>query len=257
MMGLLDGKVAIVTGGASGIGKATSKRFAEEGAKVFIVDIQDELGTKAAEEINEMGFSRYFHVDVSNHQHIQRFFKQIHDEYKTVNILFNNAGIGLTKTFHTIKEQEWDRIQAVNVKSVFLFSKYAIPLMMEAGGGTIVNMSSVHAYATEQLFSAYASTKGAILSLTRGMAQDYIKSNIRVNAIAPGSILTEATVNKYIGITDSKVLKRRENRRPMGRPGTTEEVANLVCFLSSPLSSYITGSCFQIDGGLLSQLIND
>lgn len=253
----IEGKVAIVTGGASGIGKATTMLLVGHGAKVAFIDNNEEMGKMLEESLLQSGKdAKFYNLDVSNSNQIKNVIDEVISEYGQVDILCNNVGIGLQKLTHTVLEEEWDDLFNVNVKSMFLFSKYTIQSMIKTGGGTIVNTSSVHAEATQRTNSIYAATKGAISAFTRGMAIDYAKQNIRVNAVLPGWIYTEQVENAVKSKKNpEKQMEFINSTIPMGRPGKSEEVAQLILFLSSDLSSFITGSNIPIDGGLLAELI--
>jgi NAD(P)-dependent dehydrogenase (short-subunit alcohol dehydrogenase family) len=186
----LENKVAIVTGAGKGIGSGIAKVFSKEGAKVVVVDWDEEAGKKTAEEIRQSGGDALFvNCDVSNEEQVKAMVQASLDKYDRIDVLVNNAGIGVYKPVLEATSEDWDRCLAVNLKGVFLCSKYAIPHMQTVGKGAIVNISSVHAHATVNGVAPYAASKGGITALTRNMAIDYGPA-IRVNAIAPGWVLT-------------------------------------------------------------------
>lgn len=256
-MQLLKNKVAIITGGASGIGKATCKLFAEQGAKVIVADVNEEMGQIIEQQVVDWGGNATFvKADVSSSEQVEILFNKVISLYGKLDILCNNAGIGMEQLFHNVNEDDWDRIHNVNLKSVFLCSKLAVPVMLNNGGGSIVNVSSVHAEATQKFFSIYASTKGGISALTRGMAIDYAEENIRVNAVIPGCIYTEHTENSIESSSDpQQIMDLIYRMQPLKRPGKPEEVAKLITFLASDHASFITGSCIPVDGGMLARSV--
>lgn len=258
MTKLMKGEVALVTGGASGIGKAACKTLASHGAKVIIVDINKTLGEKLAAEINgQEQVAHFIQANIANEQEVKLAVEKALRKYGKITSLCNNVGIGARKKVHETPVDEWDNVHNINLKSVFLFSKYTIPSMIEAGGGNIVNISSIHAEATQKGYSVYASTKGGINALTRGMAIDYAADNIRVNAILPGCILTEEVIQSVEDDDNPDELRELiDTMQPMNRPGQPEEVANLILFLLTASSSFITGSTYRVDGGLLARSVH-
>ena len=252
-MGKLDGKVALISGGARGQGAAEAETFAREGAKVVFGDIRDPEGQKVEAAIRAAGGDAvYVHLDVTNELDWQSAVRTAISRYGALNILINNAAIVIPRT--SIEDRtaaEWDRVMAVNAKGVFLGTKYVIPLMRRAGGGSIVNISSV-AGIGQSLHQepAYAASKGAIRIFTKVTAAQHAKDKIRCNSVHPGPVDTEML---HSAMPDPEVLQRRLQRVPLGRMGTVSEIVTAVLYLASDDSSYVTGSELVIDGGALAQ----
>ncbi|NNV07211.1 SDR family NAD(P)-dependent oxidoreductase [Geobacillus sp. C56-T2] len=244
----LDGKVAIVTGGASGIGRATAIRFADEGAKVAVSDIDETGGEETVRLIRERGGEAIFvKADVACANEVHDLVQATIASFGGLHILFNNAGIGHSEVRSTeLSEEEWDRVIDVNLKGVFLGIKYAVPVMKQCGGGAIVNTSSLLGIKGKKYESAYNASKAGVILLTKNAALEYGKFNIRVNAVAPGVIDTNI-------ITPWKQDARKwpiiSKANALGRIGTPEEVANAVLFLASDEASFITGATLSVDGG--------
>jgi 3alpha(or 20beta)-hydroxysteroid dehydrogenase len=252
-MGKLDGKVALISGGARGQGAAEAELFTREGAKVVFGDILDADGKRVEAAIRTAGGeASYVHLDVTSETDWQNAVKLANGRYGRLDILINNAAITIPKV--AIEERtvaEWDRVMAVNAKGVFLGTKYAIPEMRRVGGGSIVNISSVAGIG--QSFHqepAYAASKGAIRIFTKVTASQHAQDRIRCNSVHPGPIDTEML---HAAMPDPAVLKRRLERVPLGRMGTVDEVVRLVLYLASDESAYMTGSELVIDGGALAQ----
>lgn len=245
-------KVVIITGGGSGIGKATSLLFAKEGAIVIIID-KDIKAEKTVREIKEIGgLSDFFQIDVTNSLDIKRTIKNIVERYKYIHILFNNAGIELSRSLLLTTEEEWDMVINVNLKSVFLMSKYVIPIMKKYSGGVIINNSSIAGLTGWDNASAYCASKGGVIQLTRQGAIEFAKYKIRVNCICPGSTWTPLLSRLIQGSDKNNIekAKRREARIfPLGRLAEPEEIANAVLFLASDKASFITGAIIPIDAG--------
>ncbi|MFI9558712.1 SDR family NAD(P)-dependent oxidoreductase [Nonomuraea endophytica] len=243
-MSTLDGKVAIVTGGASGIGRATAILFAKEGAKVVVADV-DAAGARAvAEEIGGTAVQ----ADVSQPKDCELIVRTAVETYGRLHVLFNNAGIIRRTTALDLDVEEWDRVMAVNVRSVFLMSKYAIPAMTE--GGSIVNTGSGWGLKGGGNAISYCASKAAVVNMTRALAIDHAKAGIRVNSVNPGDTNTPMLRDEAKQLNeDWAAFEKDAADRPMGRSGTPEEIAQAVLFLASDAASYITGSALVVDGG--------
>ena len=252
----LENKVAIVTGGAMGIGKGIAAVFLREGARVVIADVNRMEGEKAAAELKRDGAGPVFiECDVSQEQAIRRMVEETVARFKALHVLVNNAGIGVYKTVLDTSAEEWDRCQAVNLRGVFLCSKYAIPHMQAAGGGAIVNVASVHSYQNVGGTAPYAASKGGVVTLTRVMAIDHGKDKIRVNAICPGWIDTPLIQGIFAANPDPEKAKQAvERRQLLGRLGNPEEVGEAAAFLASDEASYITGASLMVDNGMTALL---
>jgi NAD(P)-dependent dehydrogenase (short-subunit alcohol dehydrogenase family) len=245
----LSGKVAIVTGAANGIGRATALRFAREGATVVVTDIQDEAGERVVAEIKGAGgTARYRHTDVSDHGHIRQMVESTVEAYGRLDILVNNAYWTKRGSVVDLAEDDWDLAMNIMVKAIYLAGKYAFPAMQAGGGGAIVNLASVHGLMAWPNNAVYETAKAAVINLTRQMAIDGGPMGIRVNAVCPGWILTR-TVN----ITPAR-LDWTKRLYPLGRPGQPEEIASAINFLVSGEASFITGHSLVVDGGLTTQL---
>jgi len=255
-MGRIEGKVAIVTGGASGIGRATCVLLAKEGARVAVTDIQDDAGRDVISEIKSSGgVAEYWHIDVSNEEEVERVFAAIHREFGRIDVLVNNAGItGGDKPSHEIEQGEWDRVMNVNVKGVFFCTKHVFAYMEGAGGGSIINMSSIYGLVGGE-DPAYHASKGAVRLLTKSDAIYYAKYKIRVNSIHPGYIWTPLFDNVAQQYPDGVEAFRKwhESSTPIGRIGEPNDVAFGVLYLASDESSFVTGSELVIDGGYTAQ----
>lgn len=250
------GKIVAVTGAAGGIGRATAEAFAERGAKVAVLDINLAGAQETALGIGAAGgHARAFQADVAEEESVVEAFKKIAKAFKRVDVLVNVAGIELYKDFLDIQSDEWDRQLAVNLKSVYLCSRQVIPGMMQAGGGSIVNTSSIQGLATTGRISAYAAAKAGILGMTRDLARDLGRHSIRVNAICPGCISTPMMHRTLAGLEDPKsFLDRLSNTIPLKRLGTPQDIASVALFLSSSLAAYLTGIAIIVDGGLMAKL---
>jgi len=245
------GKVAIITGGAEGIGKETALLFGREGAKILIIDYDNEKGIQTEKTLNERGIENLFiKADVRNSAEVQQIAEQALRRFGKIDILVNNAGAAGAVPVVELTEDNWDRIIDTNLKGVYLCCKYIIPKMIEGGGGVIVNMASVLGFIGRERASAYNAAKGGVVTLTKNMALDYVASNIRVNAVCPGFVDTDL-VRRYVNNSDNpaKTYDELVQLHPMGRLAKPEEIAYSVLFLASDESSFITGSCLIIDGG--------
>lgn len=249
--GALNGKVALVTGGASGIGRATALLFAQQGAAVTVVDVNEPDGRAVVQTIiDESGKAIFVRGDVSRMEDCQLAVQQTVGQLGKLDILFNNAGIIRRASVVETSEEEWDRVMATNVKSVFLLSKYAIPIMVEAGGGVIINTASAWGLVGGQNAASYCASKGAVVLLTKAMALDHGAQNIRVNCICPGDTDTPMLGNEAQQLGKSKELFLTESaQRPLRRVGSPEEIAQAALFLASDVSSFVTGIALVVDGG--------
>ncbi len=251
----LKDAVAIVTGAAKGIGWGIATVFSKEGAKVVVVDWDEEAGKKTAADINAAGGDALFvKCDVSNEEQVKAMIQATLDKYGRIDVLVNNAAIGVYKTITDATSEDWDHCLSVNLKGVFLCSRYAIPHMQALGKGVIINISSVHAYANVNGTSPYAASKGGVAALTRAMAMDY-SPTIRVNAIAPGWVLTPLIQGIFDSYADPAEQQRIvEQRQVMKRIGRPEDIGHAAAFLASDEASFITGIQLFVDGGLTAQL---
>lgn len=252
-MSQLFGKTAIITGGASGIGRATALLFTRSGVSVAIADLDEAAGNEICKKIQEEGGKAIFiHCDVSQASDCQRLVQKVIDTWERIDILFNNAGIIRRADVIDTTEEEWDRVMAVNVKSIFLMSKYVIPYMIQAGGGSVINTSSGWGLVGGRKAASYCASKGAVVNLTRAMALDYSPMNVRVNCICPGDTDTGMLRNEARQLGESEInFLTSSADRPLGRIGTPEEIAQPVLFLASSASSFITGTALVVDGGKL------
>jgi NAD(P)-dependent dehydrogenase (short-subunit alcohol dehydrogenase family) len=250
-MGSLAGKRALITGGASGIGRAMALLFAREGAAVAVVDL-DEAGGEAVVGMIEDGGGQAIFVpcDVTQAQDCRRAVRQTVDELGGLDILVNNAGIIRRATVLDTTEEEWDRVMAVNVKSIFLFSKYAVPVMAQAGGGVIINTASGWGLVGGRRAVSYCASKGAVVNMTRAMALDHGEQNIRVNCICPGDTDTPMLRDeaRQLGEADERFLEEAA-QRPLRRVGRPEDIAQAALYLASDEASFVTGTALVVDGG--------
>ena len=248
----LIGKTAIVTGGASGIGKAISKIFAEQGAKVHILDINKEGATQTANEIRKANQKAIAHCcDVSNQKNVNEIIKKI-TTTDAINILVNNAGIAHIGSIEKTREEDLDRLYNVNIKGVYNCTKACIESFKKNGGGVILNLASVASSVGHSDRFAYSMTKGAVLTMTYSIAKDYVGDNIRCNCISPGRVHTPF-VDGYLAENypgkEKEMFKKLSKTQPIGRMGKPEEIANLSLFLCSNEAEFITGTDYPIDGG--------
>jgi len=247
-MGRLDGKVAVITGAAGGIGREAAILFSNEGASVCIADVGRETGEKTAAECREAFF---FQADVSDAASVQAMYAEAKKRYGKINVLYNNAGImpADDDSILTTEPDAWDRVQAVNAKGVYLCCKYGIPHLLEAGGGSVINVASFVAIvgaATSQI--SYTASKGAVLSMSRELAVQFARQGVRVNALCPGPVETPLLMRLFSETPGA--YERRRVHLPMGRLAKAREIANAALFLASDESSYVNGSTFLVDGGL-------
>lgn len=249
----LEGKISIITGVGSGIGKATAQLFANEGSIVIGADLDKDKGEKVIEEINKNGGKGIFvKTNVSNSDDIKILMEKALSMGK-IDILVNNAGIEVVKSIVDTSEDEWDNVLNVNLKSVFLTCKNVIPIMQKQGSGVIINNASVAAI-VGSFSTVYSASKGGILSLSKALAVELGPLNIRVNCVLPGAIETPMLdrVNEKLG-DPNKIRTERIKLYPIGRFGTSKEVANTILFLASEDASFITGASIVIDGGFSSK----
>jgi NAD(P)-dependent dehydrogenase (short-subunit alcohol dehydrogenase family) len=247
MTGRLAGKVAVVTGGCSGIGLATVRRFAREGAQVVVGDLSDEAGSDLADEID----GAYIHCDVTSPDDVDRLFATAVERYGRLDIAFNNAGISPPEDDSILDTDldAWRRVQEVNLTSVYLCCKAALPAMLAQGSGSIINTASfvaVMGSATSQI--SYSASKGGVLTMTRELGVQFARQGVRVNALCPGPVNTPML--RELFAKDPERAARRLVHVPMGRFGDAEEMANAVLFLASDESSFVTASTFLVDGGI-------
>ena len=249
---ILNNKVSIITGGATGIGKATVETFAKEGAKVIFCDINKKQGLLNQKKFNSMGLDTFFiQADVSNETDVKKMINFVVKKFNKIDTLFNNAGIEQPVTpSHKVDVKIFDKIISINLKGVFLCSKHALPIMMEKKSGAFVNNSSISAFANVGGNIGYASSKGGVMSLTRVLAVEYAKYNIRVNAVCPGVIDTPMNErNLKRAVNKSQLKKKWKTVTPLGRIASPYELAQTVLFLSSNMSSFVTGVGLLVDGG--------
>jgi NAD(P)-dependent dehydrogenase (short-subunit alcohol dehydrogenase family) len=247
----LHGKTAIITGGAGGIGRATALLFAREGAAVGIVDLSQEAGVDVVREISAAGGNAIFErADVTRAIDCRRVVERTAQEFGAVHVLFNNAGMIRRASVIDISEEDWDLVMAVNVKSVFLMSRQVIPQMAAAGGGSIINMASGWGLAGGARAAAYCASKGAVVLLTKAMAIDHGPQRIRVNCVCPGDTDTAMLRSeaRQLGEGEDQFLSDSA-KRPLGRVGTPEEIAQAALYLASDASSFVTGTALVVDGG--------
>lgn len=252
----LADKVAVVTGGSSGIGRSISLLFAKEGARVAIVARDSSKASDVLREITKQGGNAVFvKADVCDEEQTKAMVNQVVEKYGKIHILVNDAGRGLNKPIAEITEEEWEAVMDVNVKGVFFCTKHVLPKLIETGSGSIVNISSVAALFAVPNMAAYSTSKGALISMTRSVALDYAKYHIRANCICPTSISTplfQKNAGEFAamkGITKEQLLENWDRAHPLGRLGQPEDVANAALFLASDESAFITGVSLLVDGG--------
>ena len=247
MPGRLEGKVAVITGAASGIGRASAARFAREGAHVVVADLADGPGNAVADEIGGL----YVHADVTDPASVEAMFAAALDAYGTLDISFHNAGISPPDDDSILETdlEAWHRVQEVNLTSVYLCCKAAIPIMLSHGGGSIINTASFVALmgaATSQI--SYTASKGGVLSMSRELGVQFARQGVRVNALCPGPVNTPLLQELFA--KDAERAARRLVHIPMGRFAEPDEIAAAACFLASDDASFITASTFLVDGGI-------
>ena len=248
-MGRLDGKVCVITGAGGGMGRDASILFTEEGAKVCAADVNADAANETAAQAGENAFAQQ--VDVADEASVAAMLRATAERYGGIDVLYNNAGIspGDDASVLDTSVEAWDRVQAVNTKGVFLCCKHGIPYLLERGGGSVINVASFVAIvgaATSQI--SYTASKGAVLSMTRELAVQFARQNIRVNALCPGPVETPLLLSIFGD--DPAALERRRAHWPTGRLAKPREVVNGALFLASDESSYVNGTTFLVDGGL-------
>ncbi|HWM10877.1 MAG TPA: 3-oxoacyl-ACP reductase [Solirubrobacteraceae bacterium] len=251
MAGRIQGKTAVVTGGCSGIGLATVRRFVEEGAQVVVGDIDDERGHTLAEQLGGKEYATYVRVDVTDKDQVEALFRTAKETYGSVDIAFNNAGISPPEDDSILDTDldAWRKVQEVNLTSVYLCCKAALPHMLEQRSGSIINTASfvaVMGAATSQI--SYSASKGGVLSMSRELGVQFARDGIRVNALCPGPVNTPLLQELFA--KDPAKAARRLVHLPMGRFAEAREIANAVLFLASDESTYVNASTFLVDGGL-------
>lgn len=247
----MSDKVMVVSGGASGLGLAAAVKFAKNGYDILIVDINEEKGKKAEQQIHDMGQNGVFcKCDISSKEQVQRAAQIVRDQFGRADVLINNAGLEIRGSILQCNEEDWDRTYNINLKGIYYMSNAFVPLMSEKGGGSVINTGSILGYRAVGERAAYSSSKGAIDTITRSMAFDLAKDNIRVNCVAPGAIDTPLLRGS---INDSPNPKETESilgsKSVFNRMGTSEEVANVMYFLASDEASFVTGATYFVDGG--------
>jgi NAD(P)-dependent dehydrogenase (short-subunit alcohol dehydrogenase family) len=247
----LVGKVALITGGASGIGRGIAYRLAEMGATAILLDIDRDQGASAASEITHAGGkAAFFYADVRSARDCKDATEKTIQQFGHVDILCNNAGVAIRKSIAELSEDEWNLALDVTLKSVFLLSREVIPRMIRNGGGAIINTGSGWGLKGGPQAAAYCAAKGGVVNLTRAMAIDYGKNNIRVNCVCPGDVDTPMLRSECAQLGQALDLFMKEAAaRPIARVGTPDDVANAVLFLASPMSAWMTGACLVVDGG--------
>jgi dihydroanticapsin dehydrogenase len=252
----LDGKIAIITGGASGIGEAIVRKLAEEGAAVVSADIQDELGRKVVASVNEAGGNaEYATVDLRDLDQVKALMDRVVAAHGRIDILVPNAGLQYEKILTETSEEEYDHMMSVNMKGAFFFCKYGVEAMLKTGGGNVVATGSVLSLLAEPSLAAYCATKAGILNLVKSIAADYGRQNIRANCVCPGYINTPLGDRYFDSLPDpAAARKEADELHALGRMGEPEEVAACVAFLASDEASFVTGSAMVIDGGLTAKI---
>ncbi len=253
----LGGKVAVITGGGSGIGQAIASTFARQGASAVVLDVDERAARETAEAITSAGGRAYANVcDVADAANVRAAFNAIVRDHGRLDILVNNAGIAHVGNIEQTPEEDLDRLYRVNIKGVYLCSQAAVPVMVRQGGGVILNMASITSLIGVAERFAYSMSKGAVLTMTKSVAIDYMKQNVRCNCICPARIHTpfiDGYVSKTYPGREEEILRELSAYQPMGRMGTPDEVASLALYLCSDEASFVTGQAYPLDGGVLNQ----
>jgi len=253
----LDGKVAVITGGSGGIGKVVAKRFLEEGAKVVLVDLVQGALDEVKAELDSLGEVLAVQADVTKEEDVKNYVDQTVAKFGTIDVFFNNAGIeGKVQPITEISLEDFEKVQQVNVRGVFLGLKHVIPVMTKNGSGSIINTSSVAGLGGTPGVAPYVTSKHAVIGLTKVAALEVASSNIRVNSIHPSPVNTRMMRSLEAGFAPDNAEGAKEQFAagiPLGRYGEPEDIANLVLFLASEESSFITGAQYRIDGGMGAQ----
>lgn len=247
----LQGKIAVVTGAGSGIGRGIATRLAELGATIVVLDINHEAGKQTeARIVAAGGRAMFIPCDVRSAEDCRQATRQTLDSYQCIDILCNNAGVNIRKDVATLREEEWDTVLDTTLKGVYLLSHEVIPHMIRNGGGTVINTGSGWSLKGGPRAAAYCAAKAGTLNLTRAMAIDYGPYNVRINCVCPGDVDTAMLAEecRQLGEDPERFMKEAANR-PLRRLGTPDDVANAVLFLASDMSKWVTGSCLVVDGG--------
>lgn len=247
----MDNKVIVVTGAAGGIGLGTAKLFASMGGKVAILDIQDEIGEREASQIRAKGGQAiYVNCDVTSAESCEQAINKVVDNFGGINVLFNNAGVAIRKNAVELSLKEWDLAMNVTLRGIYLVSHYAIPHMVKAGGGSIINSGSGWSLKGGGDAVSYCAAKGGAWNMTRAMAIDHGKDNIRVNCVCPGDVDTAMLRSECAQLgEDENIFMEEAAARPINRVGDVNDIANAVLFLASDLSAWVTGTHIVVDGG--------
>lgn len=251
-MGMLDGKVSLITGAGQGIGRGIALRFAQEGSAVGVLDIWGNVCQSVAEEITGLGGKAIaLPANVTTADDVSSVVRKLADAFGPINVLVHNAGVMPTGTIDQTSEADWDRVFAVNVKGAYLCCREIIPMMRQHGGGSIVLMASITGVNGLPGLAAYSGTKGALISMVRAMAIDHAREGIRVNSVSPGTI-DSPMLHDVVATSPNPDATRRafDDVQPRGRVGTIEEVAAVFAFLASDQSSYVSGANVSVDGGM-------
>jgi NAD(P)-dependent dehydrogenase (short-subunit alcohol dehydrogenase family) len=254
----LQGKAAIITGGGSGIGEASARMFAAEGARIAVIDRDVEGGKRVAAELGDSCF--FLSADVSSAGEMEAMSRTVVERFGRIDILFNNAGVSCVGTLHETSEAEWDRVMTVNTKGIYLACKYVVPIMIEQKSGCIINMSSGAAVMGLAQRAAYTASKGAVYALTRAMQTDYCRYGIRVNSLVPGTIYTpfvEGYLRKHYADNMVKATDNLKRRQLSGTLGSPEDVAYAALYLASEEARFVYGSGLVVDGGFSAGKIFD